>query len=249
MKILGTAVSALTRDEALAQCAYFLRAEGGHMVVTPNPEILVDAHRDPEFRDVLNRADLALPDGFGLIIVARVFGMRIPERIAGSDFIVDLCALAAREGKSVYLLGAPPGVAARAGETLKKLFPTLQIAGTDNGFVLPAGDGEIHSAIFKIQNAKPHILFVALGHKKQERWIAQHLQELPSVKIAMGVGGAFDFLAGTSRRAPMVMRRMGIEWLWRLLVEPRRARRILKAVVEFPLLALRERLSSRRGGL
>lgn len=246
MKILGTTISALTRDDALAQCANFLLGDGQHIIVTPNPEMLVDAHSDLEFRDILNRADLALPDGIGLVLMARIFGVQIPERIAGSDFLADLCALAERESKSVYLMGAPPGVAASAGRVLQKLSPRLRIAGTDSGFTLPAAEQNIHSAITRIQNVQPDILFVALGHGKQEKWIAKYLNQMPSVKIAMGVGGAFDFLAGTVRRAPRFLRAIGLEWLWRLLREPWRASRIFKAVIQFPFLATQDRLSPKK---
>lgn len=249
MRILGVTVSELTRKEALERCADFLRGTDQRIIVTPNPEILVDAGRDREFRDILNRADMALPDGFGLVLMAKILGRPIPERVAGSDFLVDLCQLAAREKKSVYFFGAPPGVASRARETLQKRFPTLQVAGADSGPRFPASAREIEDSISKIQNARPCILFVALGHGKQERWISSHLKNLPSVKIAMGVGGAFDFLAGTARRAPRFFRALGLEWLWRLLCEPCRLPRILKAVIVFPCLALKERLSSTGGKL
>ncbi len=246
MHILGVRIDNITRNEALARCMAFLNDGEQHLFTTPNPEIIIDAQRDDAFRSILNSADLAIPDGFGLMLAGRILGQPIRERIAGSDFLMDICGLAERESASVYLFGASPGVAQRAGEALQKKYPKLVIAGTDNGPHLPASDCDIHTAISKIQNTNPHILFVAMGHGKQEKWIAAHLRDMSSVKIAMGVGGAFDFLAGTARRAPRFLRAMGLEWLWRLFCEPWRARRIFKAVIQFPLLTIREALSSKR---
>ena len=236
--ILGVRVDSVTRAEAIGRVGEMLRGGGQHIITTPNPEFIVAAQGDSEFRGVLNRASLALPDGVGLMLAARVLGMPLKEHIAGSDFVFDIAKFAARNGYSIYLLGAGEGVAQVAAERLKIKDQRLKIVGAAEG---PINDLQLTTYNLQlIRNAAPDFLLVALGHGKQEKWIAAHLHELPSVKIAMGVGGVFDFLAGRIRRAPRLMRALGLEWLWRLILEPRRLPRILRATIIFPLLAIRE---------
>lgn len=226
--ILGIKVDNISRPEAIAAVEQMLRNGGQHIITTPNPEMLVAARKDDEFREALNRADLALPDGFGLMLAARFLSTPLKERICGSDFVWDIFALAAEKGYIIYFLGGKEGVAQKAAKNLKPQFPNLKIVGVDSE---PQFD--------RIRAAAPDILLVAFGHSKQEKWIARHLGELPSVKIAMGVGGVFDFISGRVRRAPRFMRLIGLEWLWRLAREPRRVTRIWRAVVVFPCLILR----------
>lgn len=217
----------------------------GHLVTTPNPEMLVRASKDTEFMEALRSADLAIPDGFGLLLVGRIKGLRIPERIPGSEFVDDIAAVAAARGVSVYLLGGRGDVAEKAANALRMRHPGLRIAGADGGGELKTGaDGALdtETAVFqRILTARPEILLVAFGHGAQELWIRRHLADLPSVRLAMGVGGTFDFLAGTAKRAPKFLRKTGLEWLWRLIVEPWRFGRIWTAVAVFPWLALRRK--------
>ena len=201
-------------------------AEGGpHMITTPNPEFLVAAQTDAKFCAILNRADLALPDGAGLMWAARFLGTPLRERIAGSDFVWDIAALAANQNYKLYLVGGRAGVAQSAAQNI--------IARLRNRAIV---HGEREPDIAHIRDAAPDILLVALGHPKQEKWIAAHLSELPSVKIAMGVGGALDFIAGRVFRAPRFLRALGLEWLWRLILQPWRLLRIFRAVLVFPAL-------------
>lgn len=218
---------------------------GGHrqrMIVTPNPEMLVLAHQDPAFRDVLNRADLALPDGVGIAMMSRLLGSPI-RRMPGIDFLTDvLFPLAEAQGKTIFFLGAREGVAAEAARAAVRTFPRLKIAGVaSGGDITPGSTGDWHrpeDAVLcaEIAAARPDILLVAFGHRKQESWIARHLAELPSVRVAIGVGGAFSFLSGRIRRAPQIVRRAGFEWLWRFFREPWRIRRMINAVLVFPCL-------------
>lgn len=217
--ILGVKVDNITRQQAIERVGLLLLGSGQHLITTPNPEFIVAAQKDEEFREILNQASLALPDGVGLLFAGCVLGVPLKERIAGSDFVWDIARLAAGGGYSMQLIGAGQGIAQKAGEQLQKKIPRL-----------------------KIVTSQPDILLVALGHRKQEKWIAAHLPEMPSVKIVMGVGGVFDFLAGRVRRAPVVMRALGLEWFWRLFLEPRRLPRIFRAVVVFPILVIRKRL-------
>ncbi|MDO8505045.1 MAG: WecB/TagA/CpsF family glycosyltransferase [bacterium] len=236
--ILGVKVDSVTCAQALVRVEDMLGDGGQHIITTPNPEFIVAAQRDSQFRAILNRASLALPDGVGLMLASRLLGTPLQERIAGSDFVLDIARIAAERGHTMYLFGSRGEVAQRAAKKLQSQFPNLKIVGADPGpepTDLPTTSYSLHT----LQDAAPDILFVALGHGKQEKWIAEHLSELPSVKIAMGVGGAFDFIAGKIQRAPRLFQLLGMEWLWRLLRQPKRLPRIFRAVVVFPLLVCR----------
>lgn len=226
----------LSASELKTKLQEFLASGETHLVVTPNPEMLLAAERDSSFKQILKNADLKIPDGFGLVLAARfLFGAKL-NRWPGVEVMDLLCQIASeprplsdkgrdKRGASVFLLGAAPGVAEQAGERLKRLFPKLKIAG-----VLSEPDLEI------IDQAKPAVLLAAFGHGKQEKWLAENLPKLPSVRIGLGVGGSFDFISGRVKRAPRLLRRLGLEWLWRLLLQPRRWRRIARAVFVFPYL-------------
>lgn len=241
--ILGVKVDNVTRASALAKVEDLLDSGRQHLITTPNPEFIVAAQTDVKFREIINGSALALPDGVGLIFAARILGVPLQERIAGSDFVWDIARLAAKRGYSMYLLGAGEGIARAAAEKLKAQNPNLKIVGA------AAGPSQLNttklSFVGEIREAAPDILLVAMGHGKQEKWIVAHLHELPSVKIAMGVGGAFDFIAGRVKRAPRLLRVLGLEWLWRLVRQPRRLPRIFRAVVVFPWLVFLEKLSRR----
>lgn len=242
MKILDVKVDNVNRPEANAIILDLLKDKKQHLITTPNPEILLAAQKDQEFQNILNEACLALPDGFGLILASLLSGEILKERVCGSDFILDICAAAEKMKKSIFLLGAEEGIAAKAGAEINTKYPFLKISGTEKGIKLQVKSCKLkvdsaknEELLARINLAKPDILFVAFGQVKQERWIAENLPNLPSVKIAMGVGGAFDFIAGIVPRAPIWMRQLGLEWLWRLIKEPRRFKRIFNAVVKFPL--------------
>src|SRR3989338_11300165 len=232
--ILGVRIDAEKIDQARQKVREFLHSESQHTIITPNPEILVLAHRNKQFRDVLNRGSLNLCDGKGIELVARGKVKRIP----GIDFMLDICKIATEEGKSVYLLGSGSReVVERTRSNLTVMYLGLKIVGAQKGPKIGRlKDWKIeenNSLVDDIRSKSPDILFVAFGHGKQELWIDPYLKELPSVKIAMGVGGAFDFISGKIPRAPQWMRAMGLEWLWRLFRQPWRAGRIWNATVKF----------------
>jgi N-acetylglucosaminyldiphosphoundecaprenol N-acetyl-beta-D-mannosaminyltransferase len=241
--ILGVKIDAVTRAEARQRAVDFLAGSRGFRVFTPNPEMLVLASRDADFKKILNTADLAIPDGIGLLLAARYGGRSLPERVTGTDLMQDLCAAAASRGWKIFLLGGENGEAAAAAAALKERHPDIKIVGHDEGgraFTDASGRVRLQAAVLdKIKAAAPEILFVALGHGRQEKWIADNLAELSSVRVAMGIGGAFNFIAGRSLRAPRFFRQSGLEWLWRLAAEPWRWRRIWTAVVVFPYLVLK----------
>ena len=235
--ILGVPVHRVDVAGTLAQIAAWLAAPPGpcRQICTVNPEFIVDAGRDPAFAAALGRADLRVPDGVGVLWAARRLGAPLTERVTGSDGIYHLCAAAATHGWRVFLLGARPGVAAQAAATLAARYPGLAVVGTYGGS--PA-DADWPAIRAQLAGARPDLLFVAYGHPRQDLWIDRHRHELPA-RVAIGVGGAFDFVAGTARRAPRWMQRWGLEWLHRLIRQPWRWRRMVKLPV-FVLRVLRE---------
>jgi N-acetylglucosaminyldiphosphoundecaprenol N-acetyl-beta-D-mannosaminyltransferase len=234
--ILGIRVDNVTCDEALARMEEFIADGRPHHVVTVNPEFIAAAQKDSHFAQILNRAHLNLPDGQGLIWAARILGTPLKQRVTGVDTVLKLAELSAENGYRPYLLGAADGVAVAAARQLQVRFPGLDIAGTDTGSPLPEEDERL---VTEIRRTNAQLLFVAYGAPHQEKWIARNLAQL-GVPLAMGVGGAFDFVSGEAKRAPHWVQRMGLEWLHRLIHQPWRWRRML-ALPRFVLLVLRER--------
>jgi N-acetylglucosaminyldiphosphoundecaprenol N-acetyl-beta-D-mannosaminyltransferase len=212
-------------------------AEGTpHQIATANPEFVMLAQRHVEFRTVLERTDLCMADGVGLLWAARHLGHPLPERVTGSDSVPMIAARAAHEGWRLYLLGAAAGVAERAAAILIAQNPDLKIAGVYAGS--PA-EGESPAIVARIRAVRPDILFVAYGAPAQDLWIARHAREL-GVPVMMGVGGTFDHIAGVKRRAPLWLQHIGLEWLFRLITQPRRWRRQL-TIPQFVWCVLRSR--------
>ncbi len=233
--LLGVTIDAVTVPQALGRLREFLASGTAHHVVTPNNEMLVASVRNPAFRAVLNAAALRLPDSTGLLLAAGCTGQRLAGRVTGVDTVTTLCATLDSD-TPVFLLGAQPGVAERAAAAIQATNPRLTIAGTHAGSPKPEDAAAI---IAKINDSGARLLLVAFGAPAQDLWIAEHLSALSSVRVAMGVGGTFDFLAGERSRAPSILRRFGLEWVWRLLQQPSRWKRIWTAVITFPLLVLR----------
>ena len=242
LRFLGVRLDNLTRTEALARLTAFAASGTPHHVVTVNPEFVVQAQDCPEFARVLNDADLALADGAGLALAARLLGSRLAARIPGADLVDALAAMAAVANHSMFLLGAAPGVAADAAAALQQRHRGLIIAGAFAGS--PAA-GEANAIVTMVAAAKPHFLFVAYGSPQQDLWIRRNLDRL-GVPVCMGVGGAFDYLSGRVPRAPRWMRSAGLEWAYRLAREPWRWRRMVR-LPRFLVLVALQRLR-RQGG-
>ncbi len=228
--VLGVRVDRISQQQALERVEQMIawrRGSGNTLpcqqVVTVNPEFVMAAQRNKDFRIAINSAALVLADGIGVVWATRYLGRSTPERVTGSDMLPQLARLCAASGYRLYLLGATAGVAEAAGARLQELAPGLEIAGTYAGSPAPEEEDEI---IERIRMAQADILCVAYGAPAQDLWIWRNLARLP-VAVAMGVGGAYDFLSGRQRRAPALMRRMGLEWLYRLYREPWRWRRML----------------------
>ena len=202
-------------------------------IVTVNTEFVMAAQKNSEFRQTINSAALAVADGIGVVWATRFVGYPTPERITGTDILVALAKRCAEKGYRLYLLGAAPGIAEQAGVCLQALAPGLQLAGTYAGSPAPTEEDAI---IERIHAANTDILCIAYGAPAQDLWIYRNLSRLPAA-IAMGVGGAYDFLSGRQRRAPQTMQRIGLEWLYRLYREPWRWKRML-AIPHFLLQVL-----------
>lgn len=215
--VLGVKIDDVNMDGALGIVEKWIWNPGRHYVVTPNPEFVVAAQKDPIFRKILNDADLAIPDGMGLKLSGK-----IKNTFSGTDFMEKLVNLAAEKGFTAGFLGGREGIAEKCAECLLRKYPKLKIS---------FASGDIQAKI-----PPSDILFVALGHIKQEKWIANNLDKI-SVHVAMGVGGAFDYLGGFVPRAPIWMRNLGLEWLFRLIIQPWRIKRQLALLKYLWLLA------------
>ncbi len=236
--ILGLPVDGLTTAQWLALIERWLTMQPrrARHICTMNPEFIMAARGDVNFRHILQRADLCVADGAGLLWAARRQGASLPGRITGADGLPLLAQRAVRHGWRMFLLGAAPGVAERAATALRARFPGLQIAGTHSGS--PAAQEE-DDIVARINASRADLLFVAWGAPRQDKWIARNLPRL-QVGMAMGVGGALDFVAGDVPRAPLWLRRRGLEWLFRLARQPWRLRRMLR-LPRFALAVLLER--------
>ena len=223
VNILGVDVDAVTMAEAVDVVRRAMDTRAGVMVATANAEMLMRATHDEELRRILNASALVVPDGAGTVWAARHLGHAMPERVAGYDLAQELLRRAPAEGRRIYFFGAAPGVAEKAKEKAEQLYPGIEIVGVRNGFFSPADNAAI---IAEIRAARPDLLLVALGVPKQEKWIAAHLAEL-DVPAAIGVGGTLDVMAGVMKRAPYWMQKAKLEWLFRGLMQPKRAGRLL----------------------
>lgn len=238
--VLGVRVDRLSQQQALDLIEQMIargRAGGNatacQQIITVNTEFVMAAQQNAGFRQAINSAALVIADGIGVVWATHFVDSPAPERITGTDTLVELVKRCAQKGYRLYLLGAAPGVAEQAGICLQALAPGLEIAGTYAGSPAPAEEDAI---IERICASNADILCVAYGAPAQELWIHRNLSRLP-VGVAMGVGGAYDFLSGRQRRAPRAMQRMGLEWLYRLYREPWRWQRML-AIPRFMLKVL-----------
>lgn len=238
-QILGVKLDGLDLDQVKSRIKEFLNEDGLHQITPVNPEFIMATRRDRELRDISNESDLTVADGVGLIIAGKLLRLDVGNRITGVDLTWELAKIAAHGGRSIFLLGAAEGVAGRAAGRLSAEFPTLRIAGTYSGS--PAEEGVVE----RINSSGADILLVAFGVPKQEKFIYGNRDKL-KVKIAMCVGGTFDFIAGNIPRAPQWMRAAGLEWIFRLIKQPQRINRIITATVRFPLAVIADRLSRGR---
>jgi N-acetylglucosaminyldiphosphoundecaprenol N-acetyl-beta-D-mannosaminyltransferase len=235
--ILGIPLDPVTFEGMLDQIGAWIKQKDRlYQICTASPEFVMIAQDDPGFKRVLRESDLCVADGVGLLFASRYLGTRLPERVTGSDGVPLIAERAAREGWRLFLLGAAPGVAEKAATILTQKNPGLQIVGTYAGSPDPTEEDTI---IHLVNSSGAQILLVAYGAPRQDIWIARNRERL-NVQVAMGVGGTFDFIAGIVPRAPRWMRRVALEWLYRLYKQPWRWRRMLR-LPRFVWVVLRSR--------
>lgn len=228
ISILGVPVDMVGMSQAVEIFEKLMNSDSCGIIVTPNSEIIVNAEKDNELRDIIISADLVIPDGIGLVYASRILGYPLKERVTGIDFLYLILDWLEKNGKSVYLLGSKPGnsvnpgVAELAASKMKEAFPDLKISGTHHGYFSPDDEQQL---VDEINGSGADFLCVALGAPKQEKFIAKYKSSL-KVKAAIGVGGSLDVWAGTVRRAPEFYRKHGLEWLYRFIRQPSRYRRI-----------------------
>ena len=220
--IMGIEFDNVTMQEAVEQARQMLAGTRACYVVTPNAEIAYEALHDETLRELLNGASLVLPDGAGVVLASKILKTPLKQKVAGVDFADNLLGVLAESGKSVYLLGSKPGIAEMAAEKMTEKHPGLNICGMGDGYFK-----DEYPVIEKINACSPDVLFVCLGAPKQEIFMKAHQQEL-QVKLMIGLGGSLDAFAGTVKRAPKWMIRLSLEWLYRLIREPKRFKRMLR---------------------
>ncbi len=255
--IKGVPFDQVNRAEACDLILDYLKKEKQYFVTTPNPEFIVETMKNSDFKKVLEKADLSVADGIGILwastylskleqaksrdfacsrafytLLQTLFTPKkirkiLPERVCGSDLFLDLCE---KSSSKIFLLGAAPGVAEQTKYVLEKKFPSVKIVGTHAGTPQEKDEKVINNMI---NDSGAELLFVAYGSPRQEMWIDRNLSKMPKVKVAMGIGGSFDFVAGVQKRAPALFRKLGLEWLWRLIREPKRFKRIWNATGVF----------------
>ena len=220
--VLGVGFDNMTVEQAVAEGVRLLNTPGAHYAVTPNPEIVEVCREDEDAREAVNGADLVLADGIGVIYGARMLGTPLKGRVTGIGFAQGLMARMAESGKSLYLLGAKPGVAEKAAENLQRRYPGLVIAGTHDGYFKE--DGPVVEAI---RASGADAAFVCLGAPKQEKWMREN-GEAAGARLLVGLGGCLDVFSGEVKRAPEIFQKLGLEWLHRLLTNPSRIGRMMK---------------------
>lgn len=218
---LGVGVCALDMEATLEAAKEIIKSGDPSFIVAINPEKIMKARLDPELTELLNSAALKIPDGVGIVLASRLNGGRIKSRVTGIDLMDKICCLANDKGYRVYMLGGKPGIAQQAAQVLMERYRNIQIVGTQDGYF-----SKDEEAVQKIREAKPEILFVAMGSPRQEKWIVKNKAQL-GVPLLMGVGGSYDVLCGNIKRAPRWMCKLGLEWLYRLVKEPWRYKRML----------------------
>lgn len=234
--ILGCFIDMVTMEEALYKVEQLINRKTSSQVITLNAEIVYQAYHNPDLRQIINQADLVTPDGIGIVWGGQKLGYPVKERVTGVDLLEKICTYAVERGWKIYLLGAAPGVAEKAGQNLRDKYPGLKICGVRNGYFEKE---EEPGLINDIKAQQPDVLLVGLGAPRQEFWINQHRESM-QVPVSIGVGGSFDVIAGIKKRAPRLFIKLNLEWLYRLITEPSRFKRQL-ALPRFAGLIIRQR--------
>lgn len=221
VNILGVRFDVITRADAEKKISDALHEKRYINVFTPNPTIVMRTHDASELTALLNSSDISVADGIGILLASRLLGTPLPERIAGIDLGESILAIANELKLRVFLLGGKEGVAEAAAKRISCKYPELTVCGIHHGYFNKSGEDNAE-LIKRINEVSPDILFVCFGFPEQELWIAQNHSSVSSVKICVGLGGSIDVWAGNIRRAPKVLQKIGAEWLWRMILQPKR---------------------------
>jgi N-acetylglucosaminyldiphosphoundecaprenol N-acetyl-beta-D-mannosaminyltransferase len=247
--VLSVRIDDIDDNDLVIMLQNWVDSDEQKIIVTPNPEMLLLARQKKKFAELLQNSHLAIPDGVGLrFAIAALSDYKMMNRHTGVDLVQVLSAICSQSNKRVLLFGGENNSAKLTSEVLNKAFPSLTVKYFDPGML----KGGVHSVDLPesvaqtIASHKPDVLFVALGHGKQERFMHEHLHRFPSIKIAAGIGGSFESISSMKPRAPGWMRRKGLEWLWRVAIEPRRTKRILRAIFVFPGVVIWSTIKERR---
>jgi len=271
VNILGVRFNNVTLKEALSKAISFAKSETQHYITTPNPEFLLEAQKNSEFKKILNDSDMNIPDGMGVLWAAKYLDITrnshskimkilkwlfsliivpfypkyirtvLKERVTGADLMEQICKNTPTNNFKIFLLGAKEGIAVKTKEILESKYNGIKITGVFSG--TPNIESE-HMITEKVKKSEAQVLFVAYGAPSQELWIHRNLYKMPNVKLAIGIGGTFDFITGTRKRSPKFMQKIGLEWLYRLLQEPSRIKRIYNATIKFAVLIATTSLKS-----
>ncbi len=225
VRILGVDIDNINTDEAGQITKELIENSNKNckIIVAPNTEFIMMAQKDEEFFNILKQAELATPDSVGVTIAGKLQKKPFKQRIPGQMYFRKVLEVGEKEGWTFYLLGGKNEVPELAVENIKKMFPNIKIVGYHEGFFEKDSEEDV---IKEINNLSPNVLFVAMGAPKQEKWIYKHRNEL-KVDVAAGQGGTFDYEAGRIRRAPRLIQKLGIEWIWRLILQPSRIIRMM----------------------
>ncbi len=235
--VLGIHIDTLTMDGTLDRVRQFIADGSVRRIVTANPEMIYASQFDDKLKHLINSADIVTPDGEGVVWAARLLGFPIQERVTGIDLLLAILPIAAQSGWRLFFLGGAPGVAHTAAKRVMEQHPGLKVKHHHGYF---SGIEEEGQVIEQIKSFKPHLLFVGLGAPRQEFWIAEHCSEL-AVPVSVGVGGSFDVLSGGVKRAPVLAQKLKLEWLVRLIRQPRRIKRQL-VLPKFVFRVLRQKI-------
>ncbi len=222
VNILGTKFNNVSMTEAVNQIVAYVQQGKKASVFTPNPEIVMAAYEDLELQTILNKSELVVPDGIGVVIGSRIIARPLQERVAGYDMVQALFERINERSTTVFFYGAKPGVVDIAKEKMLEKYPQLSIVGTQHGYIK-----DQQNVIDRINEVKPDILLVGLGAPKQEKWIETY-KEVIDAKVFIGCGGSFDTMSGKFKRAPKIFIKFGLEWFHRLITQPTRAKRMLR---------------------
>jgi len=243
-EIFNIPIDDLSDTDLNTKLAEWVNQQDQKFITTPNPEFVLLAKNDDEFRKILQSSDLSLPDGVGLkFAIAALTDEKLSHRQTGVELVGRLMSIAHANNKKILLFGGEDGAAQKTKEYFEKMYSNISISMFNPGSVsFPVSD----RIVDELNSIAPDIFLVALGQKKQEKFIQEILPNVPSIKIAVGIGGAFEMLSGQKPRAPIFMRKMGLEWLWRVFIEPTRIGRILNASFVFPIIVICDTLRQHR---